>query len=91
MAKVGEENKLEYGFSVLPVTAIFENEKTWGKVGDHQFHIFSSIIHLVWSQNFALALFSVSPGKAVIPRRNLIKGYEILFFLGGEGGWGGGG
>ena len=38
-------------------------------------------------QNFAEALFSISLGTAVIPRRNENKGYGIFFFFGG-GGWG---
>ena len=56
-------------------------------MGDRQFHIFSSIKHLVCPQNFAHALFSVSPGKAVIPRRDKKNRCYAIFLFGG---WGGG-
>ena len=46
-------------------------------MGDRQFNIFSSKMHLVCPPNFAYALFSFSPGKAVIPRRDKKKNQRL--------------
>ena len=49
-------------------------------------------MHLVCPQNFAYALFSVSPGKAVIPRRDKKRKSKVTqyFCLGGGAGDDGG-